>query len=202
MDGFKRICSAGKASAALVIISAIGVISSPAYSENLYEENAWPALASDQTARQVGDLVTVVVYENSSTSNVAQSGTRKSQSLNGGLSAGSINENGGLSFGGGFSGQAEERRSGQVIAQLSVTVTEVLPNGDFVITGTQKIKMDKGYTEIGIKGRIRTVDLTSDNRILSSRIADAKINYDGKGFVARGAKPGIISQIFSFLGLT
>lgn len=177
-------------------------ISSPAHAENLFKPDDWNAMASDRRARNVGDIVTIIIYENSSTSNVAQSGTRKNQTLNGSLSGGSISETGGLSFGGGYTGQAEERRSGQIVAQLSVTVSEVLPNGDFIIVGKQKIEMDKGSTTIGIKGRIREADLMGDNRILSSRIADAQINYDGKGFVARGAKPGIISQIFSFLGLT
>ncbi len=189
----------------LVNSSVIGLSLSvvhPVSAENLYKKDSFPALASDQRARQVGDLVTVVVYENSSTSNVAQSGTRKNQSLSGNIFGGSVDESGGLSFGGGYTGQAEEHRSGQIVAQLSVTVKEVLSNGDFLIEGSQKIQMDKGYTNIGIKGRIRVADLTADNRVLSSRIADAQINYDGKGFVARGAKPGLISQIFSFLGLS
>ena len=52
-----------------------------------------------------------------------------------------------------------------------------------------------------MRGRIRPADITSDNSVLSSRIADAQINYDGKGFVSRSAKPGVINRVFSFLGL-
>lgn len=175
---------------------------SAAHAENLFKPNDWSALATDRRAHNVGDIVTIVIAENSSTSNMAQSGTRKNQTIGGGVSGGSYNESGGLNFGGSYAGQAEERRSGQILAQISVSITEVLPNGDFMILGKQNIQMDKGQTTIGVKGRIREADLMSDNRILSTRIADAQINYDGKGFVARGAKPGLISQIFSFLGLT
>ena len=48
---------------------------------------------------------------------------------------------------------------------------------------------------------IRPSDIDGDNRVASNRIADAQINYNGKGFVSRSAKPGIIQNIFSFLGL-
>jgi len=54
---------------------------------------------------------------------------------------------------------------------------------------------------IGVRGRIRPYDISAENAVLSSRIADAQIDYDGKGFVSRSAKPGLLNRIFSFLGL-
>jgi flagellar L-ring protein precursor FlgH len=48
---------------------------------------------------------------------------------------------------------------------------------------------------------VRSADIRADNTILSNRIADAQIDYDGRGFVSRSAKPGLINRIFSFLGL-
>ena len=51
------------------------------------------------------------------------------------------------------------------------------------------------------RGRIRPQDISPENAISSFRIADAQINYDGKGFVSRSAKPGLINRILSFLGL-
>ena len=53
----------------------------------------------------------------------------------------------------------------------------------------------------GVRGRVRPDDINGQNAVLSSRIADANIEYDGKGFASRGAKPGIVTQIFSWLGL-
>ncbi|MEO7680134.1 MAG: flagellar basal body L-ring protein FlgH, partial [Sphingomonas sp.] len=53
----------------------------------------------------------------------------------------------------------------------------------------------------GVRGRVRAADIGADNRVLSSRIADAQIDYDGKGFVSRSAKPGILNRVFRFLGL-
>ncbi|WP_164119046.1 flagellar basal body L-ring protein FlgH [Sphingorhabdus sp. Alg239-R122] len=173
----------------------------PAKADNLFADSGWSSLASDRRAKQVGDLVTVVIYEQSSAVNSAQNGTGKSTSLSGGISGGSFSESGGISFGGDYSGRGETRRSGRMVAQLSVTVEQVLPNGDFVIGGVQKLNVNGEATDIAIRGRIREADMTSDNRILSSRIADAQINYNGQGFVSRSAKPGLITRIFNFLGL-
>ncbi len=88
-----------------------------------------------------------------------------------------------------------------MVAQLSVTIQEVLPNGDYVILGEQKMHVNGESTTIAVRGRIRSADIDSDNTIVSSRIADAQINYDGKGFVSRSAKPGLINRLFSILGL-
>jgi flagellar L-ring protein precursor FlgH len=112
-----------------------------------------------------------------------------------------VDESGQLNFGGGFTGRGEMRRSERLVAQLSVAIEEVLPNGDYRIVGRQQLNVNGESTVIGVRGRIRPSDIASDNSILSSRIADAQIDYDGKGFVSRGAKPGLITRLFNLLGL-
>ncbi len=86
-------------------------------------------------------------------------------------------------------------------AQLSVTVREVLANGDYLIEGEQRLDVNGERTLIRVRGRIRTADIRGDNSVLSGRIADAQINYDGKGYVSRSARPGLVNRIFSLLGL-
>ena len=78
----------------------------------------------------------------------------------------------------------------------------MLPNGDYRITGEQRMHVNGENTTIAVRGRIRQADIRPDNSVLSSRIAEAEINYDGKGFVSRSAKPGILNRIFRFLGLS
>jgi flagellar L-ring protein precursor FlgH len=82
-----------------------------------------------------------------------------------------------------------------------VTVEEVLPNGDLRISGEQELDIAGERSHIRLKGRVRRSDISASNAVLSSRIADARIEYNGKGFASRGAKPGIISRVFNFLGL-
>ncbi|RHW18966.1 flagellar basal body L-ring protein FlgH [Sphingomonas gilva] len=173
----------------------------PGAAEDLYKKGNWAAMSADRRASQVGDLLTVVVYQSAEASNVAENGSRKTSSIGGSLRAGPIDEGGDLSFGGSYNGRGEVRRSERLVTQISVTVEAVLPNGDYIIRGQQKMRVNGELSDIGVRGRIRSADITADNRILSSRIADAEINYDGKGFVSRSAKPGLINRIFSFLGL-
>ncbi|WP_448661565.1 flagellar basal body L-ring protein FlgH [Sphingomonas sp. CJ20] len=186
----------------MVVRSAAALlIAAPAAAQDLYRGGNWSSMAADRRASGVGDAITVVVQQAAEASNTTQNVGRKSTDLSGGLNAGSVNESGQLSLGGGYAGRGEMRRSERLVAQLSVTIEAVLPNGDYRIVGEQRLHVNGEKTLIAVRGRIRPEDIRSDNSVLSSRIADAQINYDGKGFVSRSAKPGLLNRIFSFLGL-
>jgi len=188
--------------ALLLSACALMAFSGPLSAKSLYIHNISPPLVSDIRARSVGDIVTVVVLESSRATNASTNSSSKDQSLRGSISGGSLAEDGNLSFGGGFTGRGAIERRGEMVAQLSASVTQVLPNGDLLIEGAQQLVLNGDLTTIKVRGRIRQFDIASDNRILSSRIADAEIDYDGKGFVSRSAKPGLVSRIFRFLGLS
>ena len=173
----------------------------PPNSESLYQGSNWAALTADRRAANVGDALTVVVYQAAEATNSAQNNSRRDTEVGGNFSAGSINESANLRFGGGYNGRGEVRRSERLIAQITVVVQSVLPNGDFVVAGEQMMRVNGENTRIGVRGRVRPADITSDNTLLSSRIADAQINYDGRGFVSRSARPGLISRVFQWLGL-
>jgi flagellar L-ring protein FlgH len=185
----------------LIILLTI-CISMPLAAENLYKPGNWPALASDRRAGQIGDIISVIVSENDQASNTVRKGSKKRSSVNGQIVAeNALNESAGVNFGGSYNGQGENARADRMLAQLSVTVSNVLPNGDMMVTGSQNLKINGEQTLIKVSGRIRREDISSQNSIMSSRLADAVIDYDGKGFATRSAKPGIVTQIFSWLGL-
>lgn len=183
----------------LVAITVLGA--TPSSAQNLFRADNWASMAADRRASGVGDSITVVIQQAAESSNSTQNNSRKATDVSGNLRAGSIDERGELSFGGGYSGKGEVRRSERLVAQLTVTIVEILPNGDYNITGEQRMHVNGENTMIAVRGRIRQVDIRTDNSVLSSRIANAEISYDGKGFVSRSAKPGLINRIFSFLGL-
>ncbi|MGK6317914.1 flagellar basal body L-ring protein FlgH [Sphingomonas sp. DT-204] len=185
----------------LAYAAALMLLPDAALADDLYKSSNWSAMSADRKASQVGDLLTVVVYENAESSNTTKTDSKRSTQLGGGLSAGSINERGDLQFGGGYVGGGGVQRNDRVVAQISVTVRGVLPNGDLTVSGEQTMRLNGEATLIGIEGRVRREDILADNRVLSSRIADAKIIYDGKGFVSKSAKPGLVNRIFRFLGL-
>lgn len=180
---------------------ALGMLVAGAAGQDLFQGSNWAAMAADRRATQVGDSITVIVHQVAEASNTTQNSTRKSTDTGASLRAGGIDEGGALSFGGGYSGRGEARRSERLLAQLSVTIEQILPNGDYRIVGRQQIRVNGETTLIAVRGRIRAADISGDNAVLSSRIADAEIDYNGKGFVSRSAKPGLINRLFSLLGL-
>jgi flagellar L-ring protein FlgH len=186
-----------RASGALMLVWAAAA----AHAEDLYRGSNWPAMSTDQKASNIGDVLTVVIFQAAEATNSAQNSSRKKTDLGGSISAGSLDESGNIEFGGGYTGRGEVRRSERLVAQITVLIQQVLPNGDFIVAGEQQMRVNGETTRIGVRGRIRRADITSQNTVLSSRIADAQINYDGRGFVSRSAKPGLINRIFNFLGL-
>jgi flagellar L-ring protein precursor FlgH len=172
-----------------------------ASAEQLYEGGSWPALASDDKANGPGDIVIVLIQESARASSRLQNNSSKDTDFGGSFSAGGIDEGANLSLGGSYSGRGEVVRSEQFIASMSAQIAEILPNGDFLIEGKQLMLINGEETTIGVRGRIRPQDISPENAISSFRIADAQIDYDGKGFVSRSAKPGLINRILSFLGL-
>ncbi len=177
-------------------------LSSTSSAESLYKGGNWPGLAGDRKAEAVGDIVTILVYENSSASNNVGKRSKKRSSLEAQISSGqSFEKTAGGSFGGAYQGEGGNSRVDRIVAQLSATVQQVYPNGDLFVTGWQRLKINGELTNIKVTGRVRRDDISGQNAVLSSRIADAAIEYDGKGFSSRSAKPGVITQVFNWLGL-
>ena len=185
------------------VACAIALLALPgaALADDLYRRSNWAAMSADRKASQAGDVLTVVVYENAESSNTTKSDSKRNTQIGGSLTGGRINENGGLQFGGGYTGGGGVQRSDRVVAQISVTIRRVLPNGDMEVSGQQTMRLNGETTLIGIEGRVRPEDIMPDNRVLSNRLADARVIYDGKGFVAKSAKPGLIARVFRFLGI-
>jgi len=174
-----------------------------AQDENLYRHDNWAAFASDRRASAVGDILTVIVLENSTAANSAQTGSRRDTRLGAdlGISGTSINESATAGLRGAFDGTGQTTRSGRMVAQISVRVEQVYPNGDLGVSGASALNISGERTNIRIRGRVRPTDISGGNTILSARLADAQIAYEGSGFVSRSARPGLLQRIFGFLGI-
>jgi flagellar L-ring protein precursor FlgH len=183
----------------------LAALAAPAQSEDLYRGSSWASMSGDRKASEPGDVLTVIIFQAAEATNSAQNSSRKKTDVGGKfgttIGSGSIDESASLEFGGGYTGRGEVRRSERLVTQISLTVREVLPNGDLIVQGEQWMRINGETSRIGVQGRVRPADINGNNAVLSTRIADARISYDGRGFVTRSAKPGIINRIFSFLGL-
>lgn len=169
--------------------------------QDLFHDGNWPALATDRRASARGDVLTIVVHQVAESSNVTQRARRRASDAGGSVRVGGVDEDASIRLGGGFSGRGEVRRSERLLTSLTVTIDDILPNGDLLVLGRQQVRVNGERTDIAVRGRVRPADIASDNSVLSSRIAGAEIDYAGKGFVTRGSGPGLVDRLFGLLGL-
>jgi flagellar L-ring protein precursor FlgH len=173
----------------------------PAMSADLYRQGDWPALASDRLAQRVGDSLTVLIDESAVASNSTLNGTKKSSHVGGEIQGGSFDKTGKLALDSHFDGSGQTGRSDKIVAQVSVVVDSLLPNGDLHVSGAQALQINGEHTNIHVSGRVRRADIASNNTVPSTRLADASINYDGAGFSTKGAKPGVLTKVLNFVGI-
>ncbi|KGB99322.1 flagellar basal body L-ring protein FlgH [Burkholderia cepacia] len=186
----------------LAAIGAVWCAIGIAHAANLFQPDTYQSLTGDRRASRTGDIVTILVYENSSASNTADTSTNANFSVNSKVStlfAG--NNQAQVGAGDTYGGRGQIQRTGRLLAQISATVTETLPNGDLIVTGDQNIDVNGEKTKIRLQGRVRPVDIAANNTVQSNRLADAKIDYVGDGFITDRSKPGLIPRFLAWLGL-
>lgn len=159
-------------------------------------------LFTDAKAHTVGDIVTIEIEENASSSTSAA--TQNSKTETGSLGPGVgplLQQIGVLSMTGSQSmaGSGSSTRSDTLTAEIAVTVKQVLPNGNLMVEGTRKIGMNKETETITLTGVIRQQDIGTDNTVPSDLVADAQIAYGGKGPVGDKQREGLIAKLFKLV---
>lgn len=170
---------------------------------NLFKGASYRNPLIDRKAHAAGDILTVVISENSTSSYTAQTSLSKTdsnsvspiglpiiQSWFNALTTGASSSN---------SGSGSTSATGKLSAQMTVTVKQVLPNGNFVIEGTREIRVNKETQTFRLSGVVRPDDIQADNTIASAAISDAHIDVDGKGGVADRQRRGILTRILDWL---
>lgn len=98
-----------------------------------------------------------------------------------------------------WNGNGTTSRSGNVSATVSAQVLEVLPNGNLLIEGHRRVRVNKEAQIIHVRGVARPRDIDAKNNINSTALADAEIKYEGKGAVGATQRPGLFTKVTSFL---
>lgn len=164
-------------------------------------DQGYGALHEGWRARRVGDPLTIVLVERTAAS---KSSTSKLDSSGGfGVTppiTGPLNlfnpSDASVSGNRGFNGAGTAGQANSLSGEVSVTVAEVYPNGTMLVRGQKRVTLNRGDEFVQIKGIVRTADVDRDNRVLSTRVADAQIAYTGKGDVARAGRQGWLSRFF------
>lgn len=156
----------------------------------------------DRVARQKGDILTVIISENSSTNYSASTNLSKTdsnsisngipilQGLISALSSGAKSSN---------SGSGSTTSAGKVTAQMSVTVKDVLPNGNLVIEGTRTIVTNRNIQTFELSGIVRPDDVQTDDTVLSENIAEFHIAIAGQGSIQDRQRRGILTRLLDWL---
>jgi len=163
------------------------------------------SLFTDIKAHEVGDVLTVLIYEQSQATQKIQSKNEKtaSGSTSGGPGVGPLDFiplfNVDLEASNKHDGKGENTRNGSLRAKMSVTVTGVKPNGDLIIEGSRTIGISGDRESLALSGVVRQKDVTPENTIDSYLIADAEISYTGKGSAETASRQGFVGRLLNWL---
>jgi flagellar L-ring protein precursor FlgH len=186
----------------LICCVVVSVLACQVSATSLYDERAFRPLTGDRKAHAVGDVLTVQVFENSSASTSADTGTRRKNNLDAELTHGArrVGETG-IVVNGEFDGGGRTQRTNRVLITLSVSVREILPNGDLRVAGEQTLLVNQEQQRVTLEGRVRPQDISDGNLVLSTRLADARITYFGEGELSERQQRAWWRKLLDWVGL-
>jgi flagellar L-ring protein precursor FlgH len=165
----------------------------------IYNRGLDMALFEDIKARRIGDILTVMLIEN--TSGTKSSDTNLNQST--GISVGAPTIGGttypevsaGMNSNNTFAGESGSSQSNSLNGSIAVTVIDVLPGGNLLVQGEKWIQINQGKEYIRLHGIIRQRDVAPNNTILSTQVAEARIEYSGTGATENANVLGWVARL-------
>lgn len=176
----------------------------PTNSGAIYRSGYEVVLFEDDTAKRVGDLITVVLQETTSSSKRAITNTKKESDVDAGLPTlfgGLATLNGinvlqnDIEANRSFKGEGDSSQSNTLFGTITATVSEVYPNGNLFIRGEKLLTLNQGVEHVRISGIVRSSDVSPENTVMSSQLANAKLIYGGEGVIAETNTKGWVQRI-------
>jgi flagellar L-ring protein precursor FlgH len=164
------------------------------------------SLFDDVRSRNIGDILTIRLVEQTQASKSATTDTSRGTSIDTGspvVLGRTITQNGrellntNIDTDQSFAGAASSTQSNELTGDITVTVAQVLPNGNLIVRGEKQLTLNQGEEFIRISGIVRPADIAPDNSVPSLRLADARITYSGKGQIANTNRPGWLHRFFN-----
>ncbi len=169
----------------------------------IFQTASYRPMFEDRRARYVGDILTMTISERTSATKAgANSGSKTGSTDSAITSLFSVPASllGKLGAGAASSNKFEEKgatsSSNNFTGTVGVTVTDVLPNGNLVVSGEKQVAFDKGTEFIRISGIVNPDNIAKGNHILSSQVADARIEYRTNSHIDPTEMMGIVTRFF------
>lgn len=198
----KRNTTAGLSIVLILLFLALAAVAlaAPAGADSLWSGGAG-SLFTDQKARGVGDLITVVVVQQTVTQHKAANQVTKDTSATAAEGTGLLKFFPDLTLSAkrDASGSGTNTSSTSLVDRITAKVVAVMPNGLLQIEGTRRIQLAADKMDLHLSGLVRPRDIAPDNTVLSSQVAEAAITWTGTGPVAETKRPGLITRILGFL---
>lgn len=175
-------------------------------SDSIYQAGTAWLLHEDIKARRIGDMLIVTLEEKTDAEKTSSTDTSKTTSVDipdpiiFGTSAirnGNAVLNNDLDSSNTFSGSGDSSQGNSLTGSVTVTVVEVLPNGNLVVQGEKWININQGEDYVRLRGIVRPIDINPDNTISSTRVANADIQYGGTGSLNDANESGWLARFFN-----
>lgn len=179
---------------------------------SLWSDSSQVLLYSDVKARNVGDIVTINIVESSKASKNAGTKTNRNSGAEANWSGifelitkgwkihnTPIGTDQAINIKNSFDGKGETSRTSYMSAHLTARVIDVLPNGNLLIRGSKQVRLNNEDQFIFVQGIIRPEDISSNNTVLSTYIAEAVIELNGSGIISDKQRPGWLMRVVDWL---
>jgi flagellar L-ring protein precursor FlgH len=173
---------------------------------SIYHDMQNLELFNDPRAHRIGDILTINLVEAMQASKKSETTTSKTDKVNVGAPeilghslsvGGGAAANSALNSANSFDGAGSSTQSNQLTGEFTVTVAQRLSNGNLMVRGEKWLTINQGQELIRLSGIVRPEDIEQDNSVDSTRVADARITYTGRGTIDQANTQGWLAKFFN-----
>ena len=194
----------------LAALAALALVCAPLHADSLWNEKAVPRpIVADKKAVAVGDILSIVVQENSTATKDNSTQTSKKSGVDASISSflyspaasGLLTQKGALpalkfDASQSFNGGGKINNAEKIVARVAVTVIDVLPNGNLLVEGKRQTSFSGETQDVILRGVVRPADIAANNTVFSYNVADATIKFISKGTTSDSQRKGWFTRLW------
>lgn len=185
------------------------MFAAPGSAQNLFKARATrSSLIADHSARNVGDILSIVIQERHRVTNEDRTERDNTTSLRAQIEAYTLTEDTfktnvlpevDVRQTRAVQGEATQEKDSNFEARMAVMIVDRMPNGNLVIAGSRMVQVDDETKTLRISGVVRQLDISSNNSVSSSAVAEARVSITGEGGNTRMTTRGPVGALFDTL---